>query len=106
MGHPFLSDSRQYRSEATSLSSSEQMLGGTLLGARLKDLRSIIRYLAARDDLDAQRLSLWGESFAAPNPPNFPDPLIDDGAGPTQSEPVEGNTECTATARCAQTQRG
>lgn len=81
---------RHYRSEATSLSSSEQMLGGTLLGARLKDLRSIVQSLAARDDLDGRRLAVWGESFAAANLPGFSDPLLEDGDAGPPSEPLGG----------------
>lgn len=36
------------------------MLGQTLLGDRLRDLRSVLRYLRGRTDLDAGRLDLWG----------------------------------------------
>jgi cephalosporin-C deacetylase-like acetyl esterase len=51
----------------TSLSATEQMLGGTLLGARLRDLRAVVKYLQKRDDIDGSRLALWGESFAPVN---------------------------------------
>jgi cephalosporin-C deacetylase-like acetyl esterase len=54
-------------SYATSLSASELMLGGTLVGARLRDLRSVLHYLRGRKDLDAQRIALWGDSLATPN---------------------------------------
>jgi dienelactone hydrolase len=46
----------------------ELMLGDTLLGSRLKDLRSVLSYLEARQDLDAQRIGLWGDSFSPANP--------------------------------------
>jgi len=45
----------------------ELMLGNTMTGARLKDLRTVIAYLATRDDIDAGRLAVWGESFVPPN---------------------------------------
>ncbi|HWG47165.1 MAG TPA: acetylxylan esterase [Gemmataceae bacterium] len=62
-------DGRGRGSAATAHASSEWMLGQTLVGARLRDLRAVLRYLRGRDDLDARRLALWGESFAPVNPP-------------------------------------
>jgi hypothetical protein len=59
---------RGYNSSATSLSASELLLGQTLLGARLRDVRGVLRYLRGRPDLDARRLALWGDSFAPVNP--------------------------------------
>src|SRR5262249_574562 len=46
-------------------------LGRTLLGSRLKDLRTVLAYLRRRPDIDARRLALWGDSFAPPNPANL-----------------------------------
>ena len=46
----------------------ELMLGGTAMGARLKDARTILRYLSTRADLDARRVVLWGDSFVDANP--------------------------------------
>lgn len=66
-------ESRDRRSAATSLSSSELMLGETLVGARLRDVRSVLRYLRLRSDLDARRTVLWGDSFA---PANAPDAVV------------------------------
>ena len=43
-------------------------LGGSLLGSRLKDLRSVLGYLRTRSDLDSKRIALWGDSFAPANP--------------------------------------
>ncbi len=45
----------------------EHMLGETLLGRRLKDLRTVLGYLAKRDDLDGKRVALWGESLIPVN---------------------------------------
>jgi dienelactone hydrolase len=61
--------SRRYNSTATSLSAAELLLGQTMLGARLRDLRSVLCYVRGRPDLDGRRLALWGDSFAPPNPP-------------------------------------
>jgi len=46
----------------------ELMLGNSLLGDRLKDLRGVLGYLASRPDLDSQRMGLWGDSFSPANP--------------------------------------
>lgn len=54
-------------SSATSLSSAELMLGQTAVGLRVRDLRSVLRYLRARPDLDSRRTALWGDSFATAN---------------------------------------
>ncbi len=45
-------------------------LGRNLLGSRLKDLRNVLAYLRFRPDIDGQRVALWGDSFAPPNPVN------------------------------------
>lgn len=83
---------RGRRSAATSLSSSELMLGGTMLGAQLRDLRAVLAWLRTRDDLDARQISLWGDSLARPNPPetNFQIPRDDDDALPRSPEPLGG----------------
>jgi hypothetical protein len=60
-------DGRGRRSAATTLSSSELMLGQTFVGARLRDLRQVIRYLRQRDDVNEKRVVLWGDSFAPTN---------------------------------------
>ncbi len=46
------------------------MLGQTLVGSRVRDLRSVLRYLRGRSDVDPARITLWGDSFAPPNPPD------------------------------------
>ncbi|HEV3025865.1 MAG TPA: acetylxylan esterase, partial [Pirellulales bacterium] len=85
-------DGRGRNSSATGISSTELMLGQTLVGSRLRDLRSVVQYLRRRRDLDAARLGLWGDSFA---PANANDrelavPLDADGS-PDQSEPLGGH---------------
>jgi hypothetical protein len=70
------------------------MLGNTLLGARLKDLRAVVAYLGSRPDLDAQRMAVWGDSFAPVNPQQG---LVDEAPGfrigpviQHQAEPLGG----------------
>jgi dienelactone hydrolase len=43
-------------------------LSRNLLGSRLKDLRTVLAYLRSRPDIDSQKVALWGDSFAPPNP--------------------------------------
>lgn len=84
-------DGRGRSSSATSISATEQMLGQTLLGARLRDLRTVVHYLRQRADLRDGRLALWGDSFAPPNP--FDRDLavpLDAAKLPEQSEPLGG----------------
>src|SRR5262249_30454004 len=71
-------------------SSSELMLGQSLLEGRLRDLRSLLRLLRQRSDLDGKRIALWGDSFAKTNSPdtNFKVPYTAD--RPPQSEPLGG----------------
>lgn len=56
------------RSIGTTLSCRDQVLGQTLLGSRLRDLRSVLLFLRTRRGLD-ENASLWGDSLAALNPP-------------------------------------
>jgi hypothetical protein len=67
------------------------MLGQTLVGSRLRDVRSVLRYLRTRPDLDAGRVAMWGDSLAPANPggqalavPLDADPF------PHQAEPLGG----------------
>jgi hypothetical protein len=66
-GEPSAGDSHGPRSIGTTLSCRDQVLGQTLLGSRLRDLRSILQFLRARSGLD-EKVSLWGDSLAALNP--------------------------------------
>lgn len=84
-------DGLDRRSATTGLSSSEQMLGQSLLGARLRDLRSILKHLRTHAELDTKRIALWGDSFGKVNPPDidFKRPHTD-ADRPVQSEPLGG----------------
>ena len=83
--------SRERWGAMTAHCSAEMMLGGTLVGARLRDVRSLLRYLRGRKDIDARHIALWGDSFAEPNPPDadFRIPRHVDGR-PRWSEPTGG----------------
>jgi len=50
---------------------SELMLGSSLTGLRLKDTRTIMRWLSKRPDIDSKKIALWGDSFSDPNAPDF-----------------------------------
>jgi len=54
----------------TSISSTELMLGETMVGARLRDVRGILVFLRTRSDLDAHRIAVWGDSLAPANSPD------------------------------------
>ena len=76
------------------LAETEEMLDQTLLGKRLKDLRTVIAYLGTRREIDAMRLALWGDSFAEVNQSPW---MVDETpgwrVGPTiqhQAEPLGG----------------
>jgi dienelactone hydrolase len=84
-------DGRGRSSAATAHAASEEMLGETLVGARLRDVRAVLRYLRGREDVDAGRIVLWGESFVPVNPPerHLAVPL-DAEPAPDLAEPLGG----------------
>ena len=59
--------SRGKDSSGTNQSVHVQLFGETLLGQRLRDLRSVMAYLRTLPDVDAKRIALWGDSFAFQN---------------------------------------
>jgi pimeloyl-ACP methyl ester carboxylesterase len=87
-------DRRGRNSEENSLAATEFMLGNTLLGARLKDFRTVLAYLGERADVDSRRITAWGDSFSPPNPPRLtPDEITGWQMGPQiqhQAEPLGG----------------
>jgi cephalosporin-C deacetylase-like acetyl esterase len=89
-GEIALPGSRGQQSEATSISVTELMLGQALLGSRLRDLRSVLQHLRSRADVDANRIGVWGDSFAPTNPPDLRDPLMGEGTPPHQAECLGG----------------
>jgi hypothetical protein len=84
-------DGRGRSGAGASLSATELMLGETLLGARLRDLRAVLRHLRGRTDLDVNRVGLWGDSFATANPDGRRlEVPLDADALPDQAEPLGG----------------
>ena len=83
-------EKRQRLCRATNLSVTEWMHGQTLLGSRLHDLRAVLAYLRTREELDMERVGLWGDSAAPVNPPDFADPFIEEEDEFHLSEPLGG----------------
>jgi hypothetical protein len=83
--------SRGRGGSSTSVSATELMLGETMLGRRLGDLRTVLAYLRGRSDIDAGRMALWGDSFAARNARDRSLAVpLDADKQPTQAEPLGG----------------
>jgi dienelactone hydrolase len=83
------SSARDRTSGDTNLSVHVLLFDDTLLGQRLEDVQSVIGYLRKQAQVSA--ISLWGDSFIAPNPPdtNFEIPHgVDE--SPRQPEPLGG----------------
>lgn len=59
-------DLRDRRSQAMFASATGLMTGRPLLGARLRDLRSVLAFLRRHSNLDMERIALWGDSFTDP----------------------------------------
>jgi dienelactone hydrolase len=78
-------------SSRTSVSQANLILGQPVLGAQLRDLRTVTRWLAARDGIDGSRLAVWGDSFAKVNPPDAKLAVPLDADGPAISEPCGAN---------------
>ncbi len=83
--------SRGRDSSGTNHSVYVQLFGETLVGQRLRDLRSVLAYLRDRKDVDASRIALWGDSFTPPSEKNvnYRVPHGVDGV-PPQPEPLGG----------------
>jgi hypothetical protein len=91
LGETIPDGSRERWGATTSQSSTELMLGGTMVGARLRDLRAVVAFLRTRSDVDSKRIAVWGDSFAKANRPEreFRVPRnMDD--RPRWSEPLGG----------------
>jgi dienelactone hydrolase len=90
-GETATSDARGLRlvpSEATVISPAELMLGQTLVGSRLRDLRAVVRYLRGRSETRSLRMAIWGDGFAPVNPASFEDPPSDSDVELHKAEPM------------------
>ncbi len=78
-------------SSRTDHSTYVQMHGETMVGQKLRDLRSVLAWLRTRGDVDTKKIALWGDSFTPPNPKgtDFKVPHSVDGR-PKESEPLGG----------------
>lgn len=78
-------------SSRTDHSTYVQMHGETMVGQRLRDLRSVLAYVRTRGDVDSKKIALWGDSFTPPNPKDtdFKVPHGVDGR-PKEAEPLGG----------------
>lgn len=74
-------------SARTSVSQTSLILGQPVLGAQLRDLRTVIRWLRSRDGIDGKGLAVWGDSFAPVNGPGTRLAVPLDVDGPAVSEP-------------------
>ena len=87
---PPAGDARGRTSSATSLSSSEQMLGGTMLRRRQVDLLKAIEFGRRTLAWKNKPVLLWGDSFAPVNPPDSTGRAPLDVKQPAQAEPLGG----------------
>lgn len=88
-GETAADSARDRTSQATSLSSSEQMLGRLFIAGQIEDLLATTGTLAQRKEIDPSRIALWGDSLAKVNPAgaNLAVPhAVDD--QPRQAEPL------------------
>ncbi len=75
-------------SNSTSLSATEMMLGETVLGGQLRELRELLGHLREREGVDGTRFALWGDSSAKVNPPGrLLEVPLDADKAPDQAEP-------------------
>jgi len=79
---------RYWYGPPVSAAAEEFMLGGTMLGSRLRDLRAVLRHLETRTDLDGRRVAVWGESFARVNPQVYVDPRMQTKQDPELAQPL------------------
>jgi hypothetical protein len=71
-----------WQNSGESMAEMEMALGNTLLGARVKDLRTVLAYLRGRKEIDASRIALFGDSFAPANPRDLFLDELEQEAGP------------------------
>jgi dienelactone hydrolase len=70
-GASSLDDSHGLNSAYINVSEDLRMLGLELLGLQLHDLRRCIGVLRESDEVDGDRIALWGDSFAPVNPRDY-----------------------------------
>ena len=71
-----------WQNNGQNLAEMEVALGNTLLGARVKDLRTVLAWLRGVQEIDASRIAVWGDSFAPANPKDLFLDELEQEAGP------------------------
>jgi hypothetical protein len=90
-GETSAGDDRGRRSQATSTIATELMLGQTVLGVQLHDVRSVLAHLRSHRDLNPRKIAIWGESFTPLNAPDVQFQLPHTANNrPVSPEPVGG----------------
>jgi hypothetical protein len=88
-GETRVGDGRGRSSSATSVSSSLAMLGQTMLGGQVRDLRSVIGHLRSHPQVRPDRIALWGDSLSPFNDQNADVAVpLDAPKLPEQAEPM------------------
>jgi len=75
-------------SEATSVAASCLMLGDPLIAGQLRDLRAVMALLRKSEFVDPNKVAVWGDSLAEPNPPGVNAGVPLDVDQPNPAEPA------------------
>ncbi len=67
IGETSVGNDRDRSGEMTSRASTQLMLGGSMIGKRLRDLLAVLSFLKQRPDIDGQKIAVWGDSLAPVN---------------------------------------
>lgn len=70
IGETSVGNDRDRSGEMTSRSSTQFMLGGSMIGKRLRDVLAVLSQLKQRPDIDGRSVALWGDSLAPVNAPD------------------------------------
>jgi len=79
---------RNWYSSVVEAASCDLVLGQTLLGSQVRDLRSVLMHLRSREDIDGRNIAIWGDSMAPVNPHNFIDPPLKTDVSALMAEPM------------------
>jgi hypothetical protein len=79
---------RAWYGTSVDVAARELEFGETRLGGCLRDLRSVVRHLQARPDVDPRRLAVWGDSTAAVNSAQLVDPPVKSENAALPAEPM------------------
>ena len=78
-------------SSRTSISQTNLILGQSVIGSQLRDLRAVIRWLRGNENLDGKKVAIWGDSFAKENAPEVKTAIpFDSGDTPAIGDPNAG----------------